>query len=328
MGKKVICLALCALLFALSVNAEAQQPKKIVKIAYLAPSTPTAAAHLVEAFRQGLRELGYVEGKTFVLELRHGEAKAERLPELARELVGLKVDVIVTATDVAIAAVKRETQTIPIVMANSTDPVGTGFVASLAHPGGNITGLSSISPELSGKRLELLKEVVPGLSRVAFLWNPDVRGAVLDYKETEGAASSLRLQLQSVEVSRADNLERAFSAMTRGRAEALLVPAVSPVMYSNRSQVARLAQQSRLPSMFGTRDYAEAGGLMAYGPSAADQWRRAATYVDKILKGAKPGDLPVQQPSEYELVINLKTAKALGLTIPPSLLLRADQVID
>jgi putative tryptophan/tyrosine transport system substrate-binding protein len=198
MKRKIINLALCAVLFALCSSVESQQPKKI---AYLAPSTPAAAAHLVEAFRQGLRELGYVEGKTFVLELRHGEGRAERLPELARELVGLKVDVIVTATDVAIAAVKRETQTIPIVMANSSDPVGTGFVVSLAHPGGNITGLSSISPELSGKRLELLREVVPGLSRVAFLWNPDVRGAVLDYKETEGAASSLRVQLQSVEVS-------------------------------------------------------------------------------------------------------------------------------
>jgi putative ABC transport system substrate-binding protein len=179
-SKKVIGLTLSAMLFALCFPAESQQPKKIAKIAYLAPSTPAAAAHLVEAFRQGLRELGYVEGKNLVLELRHGEARAERLSELARELVGLKLDVIVTATDVAIAAVKRETQTIPIVMGNSTDPVGTGFVASLAHPGGNITGLSSISPELSGKRLELLREVVPGLSRVAFLWNPDVRGAVLD----------------------------------------------------------------------------------------------------------------------------------------------------
>ena len=188
--------ALCA-----CFPADAQQPKKIAKIGYLLPSTPAGAAHLLEAFRQGLRELGYVEGKTLVLELRYGEARTERLPELARELVGLKVDVIVTATDVAIAAVKRETQTIPIVMGNSTDPVGTGFVASLARPGGNVTGLSSISPELSGKRLELLKEVVPGLSRVAFLWNPDVRGAVLDYKETEGAAGSLHLQLNPLKWS-------------------------------------------------------------------------------------------------------------------------------
>jgi putative tryptophan/tyrosine transport system substrate-binding protein len=218
MKRKIINLALCAVLFALCSSVESQQPKKIAKIAYLAPSTPAAAAHLVEAFRQGLRELGYVEGKTVVLELRYGEARAERLSELARELAGLKMDVIVTSTDVAIAAVKRETQTIPIVMANSTDPVGTGFVASLAHPGGNITGLSSISPELSGKRLELLREVVPGLSRVAFLWNPDVRGAVLDYKETEDAAGSLRLQLQSVEVVRAEDFDRAFSAITKERA--------------------------------------------------------------------------------------------------------------
>src|SRR5262249_25405433 len=204
MKKNIFCLALGAMLFALCFPAEAQQPKKIPRIAYLAPSTPAAAAPLVEAFRQGLRELGYVEGQTFVLELRHGEARADRLREIARELVGLTVDVIVTATDVAIAAVKRETWTIPIVMANSTDPVGTGFVASLARPGGNITGLSSISPELSGKRLELLREVVPGLSRVAFIWNPDVRGAVLDYKETEDTASSLHLTLQSVEVLRAE----------------------------------------------------------------------------------------------------------------------------
>jgi ABC-type uncharacterized transport system substrate-binding protein len=215
MKREIINLALCAVLFALCSSVDAQQPKKIAKIGVLSPSTPAAAAHLFEAFRRGLQELGYVEGKTFVSEFRYGEARAERLPELARELVGLKVDVIVTGTDVAIAAVKRETQTIPIVMANSSDPVGTGFVASLARPGGNITGLSSISLELSGKRLELLREVVPGLSRVAFLWNPDVRGNLLDYNETEGAAGSLRLQLQSVEVVRAEDFDRAFSAVTK-----------------------------------------------------------------------------------------------------------------
>jgi putative ABC transport system substrate-binding protein len=307
--------------------ADAQQPKKIAKIAYLAPSTTAAAAPLVEAFRQGLRELGYVEGKTFVLELRYGEAKAERLPEIARELVGLKVDVIVTATDVAIAAVKRETQTIPIVMANSTDPVGTGFVASLARPGRNVTGLSSISPELSGKRLELLKEVVPGLSRVAFLWNPDVRGAVLDYKETEGAASSLRLQLQSVEVVRAEDFDHAFSGITKERAQALMMPAANPVGFANRSQIASFAQKNRLPSIFSQREYVDAGGLMAYGPNTPDMHRRAATYVDKILKGAKPADLPVEQPKKFEFIVNLQTAKQIGLTIPPNVLVRADRVI-
>jgi putative ABC transport system substrate-binding protein len=327
MGKKVIMVLLVGLALASFRLADAQQPKKIAKIAYLAPSTTAAAAPLVEAFRQGLRELGYVEGKTFVLELRYGEAKAERLPEIARELVGLKVDVIVTATDVAIAAVKRETQTIPIVMANSTDPVGTGFVASLARPGRNVTGLSSISPELSGKRLELLKEVVPGLSRVAFLWNPDVRGAVLDYKETEGAASSLRLQLQSVEVVRAEDFDHAFSGITKERAQALMMPAANPVGFANRSQIASFAQKNRLPSIFSQREYVDAGGLMAYGPNTPDMHRRAATYVDKILKGAKPADLPVEQPKKFEFIVNLQTAKQIGLTIPPNVLVRADRVI-
>jgi len=324
MGKKVIMVLLVGLALASFRLADAQQPKKI---AYLAPSTTAAAAPLVEAFRQGLRELGYVEGKTFVLELRYGEAKAERLPEIARELVGLKVDVIVTATDVAIAAVKRETQTIPIVMANSTDPVGTGFVASLARPGRNVTGLSSISPELSGKRLELLKEVVPGLSRVAFLWNPDVRGAVLDYKETEGAASSLRLQLQSVEVVRAEDFDHAFSGITKERAQALMMPAANPVGFANRSQIASFAQKNRLPSIFSQKEYVDAGGLMAYGPNTPDMHRRAATYVDKILKGAKPADLPVEQPKKFEFIVNLQTAKQIGLTIPPNVLVRADRVI-
>ena len=327
MGKKVIMVLLVGLALASFRLADAQQPKKIAKIAYLAPSTTAAAAPLVEAFRQGLRELGYVEGKTFVLELRYGEAKAERLPEIARELVGLKVDVIVTATDVAIAAVKRETQTIPIVMANSTDPVGTGFVASLARPGRNVTGLSSISPELSGKRLELLKEVVPGLSRVAFLWNPDVRGAVLDYKETEDAASSLRLQLQSVEVVRAEDFDHAFSGITKERAQALMMPAANPVGFANRSQIASFAQKNRLPSIFSQKEYVDAGGLMAYGPNTPDMHRRAATYVDKILKGAKPADLPVEQPKKFEFIVNLQTAKQIGLTIPPNVLVRADRVI-
>jgi putative tryptophan/tyrosine transport system substrate-binding protein len=307
--------------------AEAQQAPKIVKIGVLFVSDPAVVAHFLEAFRQGLRELGYVEGKTFVLEVRSSGGRFERLPELARELVGLKVDVIVTPTDAAIAAVKRETQTIPIVMAVSSDPVGTGFVASLARPGGNVTGLSSMSPELSGKRLELLREVVPGLSRVAFLWNPDVRGAMFDYKETEGAARSLRLQLQSVEVPRAEDFDRAFSAITKERAQALIMPAGNPVGMANRGQIASFAQRNRLPSMYSQNEYVDAGGLMSYGPSTPDMFRRAATYVDKILKGAKPADLPVEQPSKFELVINLKTAKQIGVTIPPNVLARADKVI-
>jgi putative ABC transport system substrate-binding protein len=284
-------------------------------------------ASSIEAFRQALRGLGHVEG-TFVLEVRYGDGRFERLPELARELVGLKMDVILATSDVVIAAIKRETQTIPIVMVFSTDPMGTGFVASLARPGGNVTGLSNISSELSRKRLELLREAVPGLSRVAALWNPDVRGALLDYKETEGAARLLRLELQSVEVSRAEDLDRAFSAVTKQRAQALVLPGANPVGFINRGKIATFAQRNRLPSMYPTREYVETGGLMSYGPSLPDLFRRAATYVDKILKGAKPADLPVEQPTKFELVINLKTAKALGLTIPPSLLQRADQVIE
>jgi ABC-type uncharacterized transport system substrate-binding protein len=317
-------IVVAGILLAVTVIAEAQQPKKI---AYLLASTPAAAAQNIEAFRQGMRELGHVEGKTFVLELRYGEARAERFPEIARELVGLKLDMIVAATDVAIAAVKRETQTIPIVMAISSDPVGTGFVASLARPGGNVTGNSTISPELSGKRLELLREVVPGLSRVAFLWNPDLRGAVLDYNQTEGAAGSVGLQLQSVEVVRAEDFDRAFAAVTKARAQALIVPGVNPVAFANRSQIASFAQTNRLPSMYGQREFVDAGGLMSYGHSAPDMFRRAATYVDKILKGTKPVDLPVEQPRKFELVINFKAAKQIGITVPQSVLYRADTVI-
>jgi putative tryptophan/tyrosine transport system substrate-binding protein len=318
---------IAVVLLAVAVVTEAQQPKKIAKIGVLFASTPAATAHFVEAFRQVLREHGYIEGKNFVLELRYGEARAERLPELARELVSLKVDVIVAATDPATAAVKRETQTIPIVMANSSDPVGSGFVASLAHPGGNVTGLSSLSSELSGKRLELLMEAVPRLSRVTIIWNPDVRGALLDYKETEGAARSLRLQLQSVEVSRADDLDRAFSAVTKARAQGLIVPGPNPVLLANRGQIVSFAQENRLPAMYGQGEFVDAGGLMSYGPSIPDLWRRAATYVDKILKSRQPADLPVEQPTKFELVINLKTAKQIGLTIPPNMLARADKVI-
>jgi putative ABC transport system substrate-binding protein len=327
MNKKMVVSLLATLTLATVLLADAQQAKKIAKIGVLFPTNPSVTAHLLEAFSQGLREHGYVDGKNFVLERRYGEAKAERISELARELVSLKVDVIVTATDIAIAAVKQQTSTIPIVMANSTDPVGTGFVASLARPGGNVTGNSTMSPELSAKRLELLREVVPGLSRVAFLWNPDVRGAVLDYNETEAAARLLGLQLQSVEVVRGEDFDRAFSAVTKGRSQAFIMPARNPVGFANRGQIASLAQKNRLPSMYGQEEYVDAGGLMSYGPNNADLWRRAAVYVDKILKGTKPADLPVERPTKLELVINLKTAKQIGLTIPPNVLARADKVI-
>jgi putative ABC transport system substrate-binding protein len=307
---------------------EAQSAGKIPRIGVLFASTPAATSHLVDGFRQGLREHGYVEGQHIILERRYGQVGAERMSGLAAELVRIKVDIIVAATDPATAALKQQTQTIPIVMAKSNDPVGTGFVASLARPGGNVTGLSALSPELSGKRLGLVREVAPGLLRAAIIWNPDVRGAVFDYKETEAAARLLRLQLQSVEVSRAEDLDRAFSAVTNQRAQALIVQTPNPVLFANRSQIVAFALRNRLPSMYGQKEFADAGGLMTYGPSTADLFRRAATYVDKILKGAKPADLPIEQPTKFELVINLKTAKALGLTIPPSLLARADQVIE
>jgi len=313
---------------AVPLTVDAQQAAKVPRIGVLHAGTPAGSSHFFEAFKQGMREHGYVEGQSIILERRFGEARVDRISEIAAELVRIKVDVIVTSTDVGIAAVKQQTQTIPIVMANSTDPVATGLVASLARPGGNVTGFSMMFPELSAKRLELLKEAAPRLSRIAIIWNPDIRGAVLDYKETQSAARSLCLQLQSVEVSRADDFNRAFSAVTNGRAEALIVSALNPPVFANRGQIASLAQRNRLPSMYGLREFADAGGLMSYGPNTAELWRRAATYVDKILKGAKPGDLSVEQPTKFELVINLKTAKALGLTIPPPLLRRADHVIQ
>jgi putative ABC transport system substrate-binding protein len=241
--------------------------------------------------------------------------------------VALKPDVIVATTDPATAAVRRETQTIPIVMVLSSDPAGAGFVASLARPGGNVTGLSALSTEVSGKKLELLMEAVPALARVAFLWSPDSRGNLLDYKETEAVARSLHVELQSVELYRAEDIDRAFSAVTNGHAQALIVAAGNPVSMARRDQVTSFAQRSRLPSIYGQRDYVDDGGLMSYGPSSADLYRRAALFVNKILRGAKPADLAVEQPTKFELVINLRTAKTLGLTIPPSLLRRADDVI-
>jgi putative tryptophan/tyrosine transport system substrate-binding protein len=308
-------------------SVDAQQPSTSARIGWLHPATLAATAHMLEAFKQGLRERGHVEGKTFVLEVRYAEVRAERLPDLARELVRLKVDVIVASTDPAIAAARQQTRTIPIVMTVSSDPLGTGFVASLGRPGGNVTGLSNISPELGGKRLELVKEAVSGLSRVAFLWNPDVRGAVLEYNQTEAAARSLGLQLQSVEAAHAEDLDRAFSAVTEQRAQALIVQSPNPVNFANRGRIVSFAQRNRLPSMYANRDYVDGGGLMSYGPNSTDLYRRAATFVDKILKGAKAADLPVEQPTRFELVINLKTARALGLMIPQAILIRADQVI-
>ena len=298
------------------------------RIGVLFASTPAATSHLLEGLRSGLKERGYVEGKTIVLEPRYGRAGAVRLSDLAAELVGMKVDLLVAATDPATAVLRQQTRSIPIVMANGTDPVGTGFVASLARPGGNVTGLSALSPELAGKRLALLRDLVPGLARVAIVWNPDVRGALFDYKETEAAARALRVQLQSVEVSRGEDIERAFAAITGERAQAFIVQTPNPVLFAVRSQLVSFAQKNRLPSIYGQKEFADVGGLVSYGPNTAALWRRAADYVDKILKGAKPGELPVEQPSSFELVVNLKTAQTLGVAVPPALLQQADHVIQ
>jgi ABC-type uncharacterized transport system substrate-binding protein len=284
--------------------------------------------HLVKALDDGLRELGYMEGRNIVFERRFGEGNQERLPALAAELVRLNVDVIVTGSNPVITAVKQATSTIPVVMAVSRDPVGSGFVANLARPGGNITGLSNDpGPDILGKNMELLKEAVPRISRVAYLWNPAPPGANTYRKVAESAVRKLGVTWQSVEVRQPNEFEGAFAAMVRERTDAVLV-AQDPLFLSARSRVVSLATRHRLPTVYGNREYAEVGGLMSYGPNIADQFRRAAAYIDKILKGAKPADLPVEQPTKFELVINLKTAKALGLTIPPALLARADHVIE
>jgi putative tryptophan/tyrosine transport system substrate-binding protein len=307
--------------------ADAQQSTKIPRIGFLAGVALPALSSRTEAFRQGLRELGYVEGKNIIIEWRSAEGKTDRLPAVAAELARLNVDVIVTAGSTPTGPAKEATSTIPIVMAQDSDPVGSGFVASLARPGGNITGLSTLSPEISGRQLELLKEIVPKFSRGAVLGTSTRPGTAQALKETELAAVALAVQLQYLDVLATKDIETAFRAASKGRADAVVV-LTSAVFTSHRTQVVDFAAKSRLPAIYPQSDYMDAGGLMFYGVSITYLFRRAATYVDKILKGARPADLPVEQPTKFELVINLKTAKALGLTIPPSLLLRADQVID
>ncbi len=306
--------------------AEAQQPTKIPRIGYLTGTSPSANAARIEAFRQGLRELGYVEGKNIVIEWRYAEGKLDRLAALAAELVRLKVEVIVTAGATNTRAAKEATTTIPIVMAQDPDPVGSGFVASLARPGGNITGLSSLTADLSGKRLELLKEILPKLSRVAVLGTSASPGMAQQLRETELAAGAFGMQLQYLDILDPKDIETAFRAASKGRADAVLVLR-GPVLNSQRTQVVELAVKSRLPATYPQSEYVEDGGLMSYGVSDTDLFRRAATYVDKILKGAKPADLPVEQPTKFEFIINLKTAKQIGLTVPPNVLARADKVI-
>ena len=306
--------------------AQAQQPTKVPRIGYLTPASLSANAARVEAFRQGLHELGYVEGKNIVIEHRYAEEKQDRLPALAAELVRLKVDVIVTGGTRSTHAAKEATKTIPIVMAQDTDPIGNGFIASLARPGGNITGLSNLVTELSGKRLELLKEIVPKLFRVAVLGFSTDPGNPPALKESELAARALGVQLQSLDVLVPKDIETAFRAASKGRADAVLVLAGS-VFNSHRTQIAALAVKGRLPAIYINPEYVEDGGLMSYGASITDLYRRAATYVDKILKGRTPADLPVEQPMKFEFIINLKAAKQIGLTIPQWVLMRADKVI-
>jgi len=325
MKRKFTTLVLGALLLALTFPAEAQQPVRLPTIGWLDHSSPNSEVlRLVELFRKGLRDLGYIEGKSTAIEYRYAEGKTERLSELADELVRLKVDCIITAGGQPTEAAQRATKTIPIVMAVSGDPVASGFVASLARPGGNITGLTIISPELSGKRLELLKEVVPGLSRVGVLRAPKAHGPA--WKEIEPAARSLRLKLQPLDVGSSDDLQRAFEMARKGRAEALLTLPYALFNRDYRTMIVELAAKNRLPAMYGGTEFHEVGGLMGYGPDISDNFRRAAVFVDKILKGAKPADLPVERPLKFELVINLKTAKQIGLTIPPNVLARADKV--
>ncbi len=304
----------------------AQAQKKIPRVGFLAASTGSGESSRPAAVKEGLRELGYVEGKNIVIEWRQAEGKLDRLAAFADELVRLKVDVILSAGSTATRAARKATTTIPIVMTQDNDPVGSGFIASLARPGGNITGLSTLRPEISGKRLELLKEIVPGLARVAVLGTSGNPGNAEGLKETELAAAALKVQIQYLDVTGLKDIENAFRDARTERADAVLVLG-GPVFNVKPKELAEHAAKSRLPTVYVRQNFVIAGGLMSYGVNLGDLQRRAATYVDKILKGAKPADLPVEQPTKFELVINLKTAKQIGLTIPPNVLARADKVI-
>ena len=326
MRARILIYALPAIIMVIFHIAEAQQPKKIARIGYLAGTAAESDLPRFEAFRQGLRALGYVEGHNIAIESRYTEGKFDQLPELAAELVHLKVDILVAVTTNAALAAKNATRTIPIFFFGVTDPVAAGLVDSLARPGGNLTGLTNVASVLSGKRLELLKETVPKLSRVAVLWDPQSPGSTPQWNESQLAARELGLQVHSMEVSSADKYEGAFKEAIKARSTALAVTA-NPLVNSNQKQVVDLASTNRLPAIYGRADFVDIGGLMSYSPIFAAQGQVAARFVDKILKGTKPADLPVEQPTKFELVINLKTAKALGLTIPPVVLMRAERVI-
>jgi putative tryptophan/tyrosine transport system substrate-binding protein len=324
MSMRVFCFALCAMLFALGIPAQAQQGTKIPRIGFLVASSPSFYSSRIEAFQRGLHELGYVEGKNIAIEYRFADGKADRLRELADELVRLKVDIIVAAGSAA--AAKDATKTIPIVFAAASDPVASRIVASLAQPGGNVTGLTILAPELTGKRLELLKEAFPRITRVAFLRNPSGINSPIVWKEAQAASESLGLQLQSLEVRSVDDFEKAFGAAKRERAHALIT-STNPLINAQRARILKFVAKNRLPTIYPAPEIVEAGGLMSYSPDYSEMFRRAALFVHKILNGAKPGDLPVEQPNKFELVINLKTAKQIGLMIPPNVLVRADRVI-
>jgi putative tryptophan/tyrosine transport system substrate-binding protein len=305
--------------------ARAQQPARVYNIAMLGSARTNSRAYV--AFSEAFRQLGWIEGKNVVLVYRSADNHVDRLPKLAVELVRLKVDVIVTAGTLASLAAKHATTTIPIVMAAAGDPLGSGLVANLAQPIGNVTGLSLMSPDLGGKRLELLKELLPQISRVAVLWNSANPYPAHVFKETESAAQTLGIEVQSLEVRGPDDFNKVFEAVKQNHPDALIA-VEDPLTNSYLSQIANFAAANKLPAIFGFREFVDAGGLMAYGANLADLFRRAAAYVDKILRGAKPAELPIQQPTKFELVINLKTAKALGLIVPPTLLARADEVIE
>ncbi len=323
MRRKILFVVLATVLLATVSLADAQQAKKVPRIGALFPSSPSFALPRIKAFREGLRDLGYIEGKNIVIEYRYAEGKQERLPDLAAELVALKVDLILAAGDLVVRAAKQTTKTIPIVFTVTSDPVGSGFVTSLAQPGGNATGLTILYPELSGKRLELLKETFPKIARLAVLFESRSVGFM---KEQESAAQALGMQLVSLPVSRLDDIGAAFETAKREAAQGLLTNP-SGIINTARERIVDFAAKNRLPAMYAGPEFVEAGGLMSYAPSYTDMYRRAAIYVDKILKGTKPADLPVEQPMKFELVINLKAAKQIGLTIPPNVLARADKVI-
>ena len=328
MKKKITRRAFCLILLALPFPAWAQEPKKVPRIGYLSSGNPTSEAARAEAIRLALRERGYVEGQNIATEYRYAEGKRDRLPELAAELVRLKVDIILVSTGGSTQAAKNATKTIPIVMIGAgADPVEAGIIDSLARPGGNVTGVTNLATGLAGKRLELLKEAVPKLARVAVLYDPGNSTGVLNVKEDlPVAARALKLTVRSWEIRDADGFERLFAALNKERPDGLYVLG-GPLMFANGQRIASFALKSRLPSVYNRKEYVDAGGLMYYGADLADSYRLVAWYVDKILKGAKPADLPVQQPTKFELVINLKTAKQIGVTIPPELLARATRLI-